>query len=343
MSATPEEADRGGRARLFWERHRTAFWWLHSVWALASGIAVLILARERYGFVPWVVAFLGITWASTLYFGRQTTVAQPDATPGIGTEVGSWLTRGMFQETLFFLLPFYAYSTVAGSWNVVFPSLLALLALFSCADVVFDNWLRTKPIFGMLFFAVVAFSALNLLLPIMIALDPSWATPITGLLAVGMAMPIAIQGARHSTRLDWLGVAAGGLAVIGISALLPQLIPPVPLRVDSATFSNDIDRESLALGDTLSSSVTQSGVGQRLVTLVDVFAPSVLPTAVQLEWRHDGELMRRSREIEITAHGEGFRVWDAWVDPDGQVDTGSWEVRLTSSGRVFGRTSIEVR
>lgn len=60
-----------GRFRRFWQKHRTLFWTLHSVWALATGVGVIVLARERYGFVPWVLLFLGLTWLSTLYFGRK--------------------------------------------------------------------------------------------------------------------------------------------------------------------------------------------------------------------------------------------------------------------------------
>lgn len=330
------------RARLFWARHRTLFWWLHSLWALATGIAVLILARERYGFVPWVVAFLGVTWVSTLYFGRGTTEADPDALPGVGAEIGSWLTRGMFQETLFFLLPFYAYSTVVGSWNVVLPASLAALALFSCADVVFDRLLRTRPIFGMLFFASVSFAALNLLLPLTVGLSPQWATPVSGLLAVIVSAPIATQGAGRRTRRELAYAAVGAAAVVGVTLFAPILVPPVPLRLDAATFATDIDRETLALTDSIEGTVSAGVIGERLVILAEVFAPSALPAAIRVEWRRAGERVRVSREIEIVAHGEGFRVWDAWVAPAGRIQPGRWEARLTSAGRLFGVAEIEV-
>ena len=59
-------------ASLDWyERHRRAFWILHSIWALVTGAAVIVAAHNRYGFVPWVVAFLGLTWISTLFFSRH--------------------------------------------------------------------------------------------------------------------------------------------------------------------------------------------------------------------------------------------------------------------------------
>jgi len=39
------------RASLLWGRHRTLIWRLHSAWALAAGIFIVLLARERYHLV----------------------------------------------------------------------------------------------------------------------------------------------------------------------------------------------------------------------------------------------------------------------------------------------------
>jgi len=54
----PETPSFRERARRFWQRPRTLFWMVHSVWAPATGIAVLVLAHERYQFVPFILAFL---------------------------------------------------------------------------------------------------------------------------------------------------------------------------------------------------------------------------------------------------------------------------------------------
>ena len=43
---------------------------LHAAWALTAGTVIVLLARERYHLVLWVVLFLALAWASTLYFGR---------------------------------------------------------------------------------------------------------------------------------------------------------------------------------------------------------------------------------------------------------------------------------
>lgn len=315
---------------------------LHSAWALTSGTVIVILARERYHLVFWVGLFLVAVWASTLFFGREVT-DDAAAPPKLVHEVTSYVTRVLYQETLFFLLPFYAASTVVGSPNVAFLALLVGLALFSCIDLLFDRWLRTRPVFALVFFTIVTFAAINLLLPLTVGLRPLFAAPVAALLAIGGAAPLALRTAPRS-----LGVRLRLLAVAGVMLVValgyPSLIPPVPLRLERATFASGIERSTLALSDTLTGRVTTGQVGWRLVVLAQVFAPSALPTTVQLEWWRDGELLRVSRDVAITAHAEGFRVWDALLPESGAVPPGHYRVVLRNAGRrVFGVAKLTVR
>jgi hypothetical protein len=123
----------------------------------------------------------------------------------------------------------------------------------------------------------------------------------------------------------------------------PGLIPPVPLRLERATFASGIDRSSLTLVDTLAGAAPSAQVGGALVVLAQVFAPSALPTNVRLEWWRDGELLRVSREVGITAHAAGFRVWDAYHPESGTVPAGHYRVVLRTVGRrVFGVAKLTV-
>ncbi|MDX1647337.1 MAG: DUF5924 family protein [Longimicrobiales bacterium] len=338
----------GVRARRFWRRHRTLFWTLHSLWALATGVLVVWLARERYSFVPWVVLFLLLTWASTLYFGRrmgggtEPGGGSAPTSPGLAEEATSYLTRTMYQETLFFLLPFYAYSTVPGSPNMAFLLGLGVLAVLSCLDLVFDRILRTSPVASMAFFSIVAFAALNLLLPILLPLEPTTATRIAAVGAVLSAVPLVRGGITWSPSTT-VRVAAAGCLFVGVAVAMPTVIPPVPLRLESGVFAAGIHRETLTPVDTLESEALSTELDGTIVALMEVFAPTAVPTSVTLRWKRDGEVIRESREIEILAHELGFRVWDAWRPETGDVRPGRYEVELsTSSGRIFGRVAVVV-
>jgi len=314
---------------------------LHSAWALAAGTVIVLLARERYHLVLWVVLFLALAWTSTLFFGREATAG--DATPPrLVHEVTSYVTRVLYQETLFFLLPFYAYSTVVESPNVVFLALLGGLAVLSCIDLLFDRWLRTRPVFALLFFAIVTFAAINLLLPLLVGLRPRFAAPAAALLAIGAAAPLALRTSAQAMGARLRLVAAAGLMLV-VAVGFPVLIPPVPLRLQHAAFSSGIERSSLTLSNTLTDHVASAQVGGALAVLAVVFAPSALPTSVQLDWWHDGELLRVSREVGITAHAAGFRVWDAYHPASGAVPPGHYRVVLrTVGGRVFGVMALTV-
>jgi hypothetical protein len=49
------------------DKYARLLWALHSIWALISGIAVLVLAHNRYGFLQWVVLFIALTWVSSVF------------------------------------------------------------------------------------------------------------------------------------------------------------------------------------------------------------------------------------------------------------------------------------
>lgn len=335
-----------GRFRLFWKRHRTLFWTLHSVWALATGVTVIVLARERYGFVPWVVLFLGLTWLSTLYFGRKVVQVEGGAAagndPGLAQEATSYVTRSMYQETLFFLLPFYAYSTVVRAPSVVFTILLGALALFSCLDLIFDRWLRGSGVGSLLFFGLVTFAGVNLLIPILLPVDPTTATQIAAGVAVASALPLVLHGARPSRKGGVL-LAITAMAFLTLTIGLPRLVPPVPLRLQNAVFSSNIDRATLQLADTVSDGVPADRLAGGLYVMMEVFAPAIVPTDVNLRWERDGEPVRTSRTVEITAHEMGFRIWDAWRPETGTIEPGRYEVILeTGARRVFGSARIRL-
>jgi hypothetical protein len=307
-------------------------------------VAVIWLAREQYGFVPWVVLFLGLTWISTLYFGRRVAPPTRDelTLPRARDEVASYATRAMYQETLFFLLPFYAYSTVIDAPNVVFMVLLGVLAVLSCLDLMFDRWLRTSRVVSMLFFAVVAFAAVNLLIPVLLPMDPTRASQIAAGVAIASALPLALQGERPSRKEGSLLTIAAAAFVVVVLAF-PRLVPPVPLRLQDAAFAASIDRQTLELPDPFRATVPTAALADGLYIRMQVFAPTIVPARVNLRWERDGIPLRDSRTIEITAHELGFRIWDVWRPEAGPVPAGRYEVILeTGARRVFGSAVIAV-
>jgi hypothetical protein len=331
--------------RLLHRRYSRLFWTLHSTWALISGGIVLVLAHNRYGFLPWVVVFLTLTWASTLFFSR---FAAPGGSERLRFARGfvSYLTRVMYQETLFFLLPFYFYSTTFPSWNSSYVVVLAALAVLSCFDAFFGQLLRTNRWFALAFFAFVTYSALQFFLPLVLHVPIHNGAYLAAGVSFFASLPLAYSAAdlRQPRRKALIF-----LALVGIIAVLkvgPALIPPVPLRLASLSFATGIDRATLRLENEFPQDdvVPASRLRERhLIVRATIFSPGRLPVRIQIRLARDGVVLHSSRTLDLVAHSSGFRVWDSLpIGPRG-LAPGRYRAEVwTGEGQLVGRGEIRV-
>jgi hypothetical protein len=331
------------RVETLHHRYGRAFWIGHSIWALITGAAVLVLAHNRYGYLPWVILFLALTWGSTLFFSRIALPADSRAAQ-LAKGVVSYLTRIMYQETLFFLLPFYFFSTTFPSWNCAYVIGLAALAVFSCVDIPFDRMLRNNRPFALAFFGIVTFSALQLFFPLALALQINRATYLSALLSIVAAVPLAYPWRELKQGATVLRtVLAAAVALAAVRLLLPA-IPPVPLRLFNVRFAAALDPRTIQAPFEYSDTIPRSVLaGGRLYAIASVFAPSRLPATVTMRFVRHGKVLRTSRAVNLIAHARGFRVWDTMrPGPEGFVP-GAYTVEVwTAEGQLVGRSTIRV-
>jgi len=346
-SRPPRPADLLPRLRarfeVLHERYARLFWTLHSVWALLTGVVVLVLAHNRYGYVPWVVLFLGLTWASTLFFGRIASTLSSRAWR-FAQGFFSYLTRIMYQETLFFLIPFYFYSTTFPSWNSLYVVALAALAVLSCYDLVFDRLLRTSKAFSLAFFAVVTFSALQFLFPLLFGVKVYLSSYIAAGISVLAAVPLASNW--HDLRSP-RGLAALALvlvAALGFVRLLRPAVPPVPLRLIKLRFAASFDPGTMTAAHEFEHRIPLAELrGGRLWAVATIFAPVELQSSLNLRFLRDGVRLRASRTVDLVAHPRGFRLYDALSDARHRFSPGTYTVEVwTAEGHLVGRESVEV-
>lgn len=325
------------------QRYRRPFWIAHSVWAMASGVVVVVLSREHYELVPWVVSFLGLTWLSTLLFTRAGVRASGSRAARLSRDVVSYLTRVMYQETLFFLIPFYAASTTLRSPNVIFTAVLCLLAVLACLDLVFDRLLRDHPVFAFSFFALVTFAALNCLLPLLLAVQLRVATPLAAATAFLAAAPLAFSGQGRAGATRMIGLASALCLTAAAVLLLRVAVPPVPLRLVGPSFARGIDRDTLELRDPFRGEVRLGRLDGVIVFRCRIVAPSRLPATLEVDWSRDGELLHQSRQVEVVAHHGGFRLWDSTRRAFYTPRPGRYTVSVvTDGGQLVGRAGLQV-
>ncbi len=329
--------------RVLHHRYSRVFWAVHSGWALFTGGFVLVLAHNRYGFLPWVVLFLTLTWVSTLFFSRFA-AGQQSARARFAKGFVSYLTRVMYQETLFFLLPFYFYSTTFPSLNSGYVIVLAALAVLSCFDMVFDRLLRTTPAFAVAFFAVVTYSALQLFLPLVLHVQIHNGAYLAAALSFFASLPVVYswEDLRESRRLVLVGLALA--AIVGLLKVGRTLIPPVPLRLSAMNFAVRIEPRTLQLEHELTGSAAASDFASgRLFVRATIFSPGTLPVHLRFRFFRNGTLVKSSRRLDLVAHARGFRVWDSLRAGPGGFEPGDYTVEVqTDEGQLVGRDKLRI-
>lgn len=320
------------------QRYGRLFWTLHSIWALFTGVLVLVLAHNRYGYIRWVVLFLALTWASTLFFSRFSS-REKWARLRLAQGFVSYLTRVMYQETLFFLLPFYFYSTTFPSWNAVYVVLLAGLAVFSSFDIPFDRALRGSRAFALGFFTLVAFSAFIFFFPLFFKVRTHVGLYLAATLSFAAALPLGWEGKK---RRLWRQILTALLTlgfVLGLVRLLRPAIPPVPLKLAKLRLAAQLDPRTLRASPEFERTVPLHQLsGDRLYVVATVFSPVPLPTSLVVRWKAGNSTIRNSRAVEVLAHPRGFRVWDAVSLGRYPLGPGRYAVEIwTAEGQLVGR------
>jgi hypothetical protein len=321
-------------------KYARTLWALHSAWALLSGIAVLILAHNRYGFLRWIVVFVLIIWASTLFFSRR--VEATTRAERIAHGFVSYVTRALYQETLFFLIPFYFYSATFPSWNFLYVVALATLAVLSCFDELFDRLLRQHRWFAIGFFAFVSFSALQLFLPLLFRVHVAFGVWLSATVSFVAAFAIARrwQDLREPRRL------ANAIAIFAATLLAVELfrpaLPPVPLRLTRLRLAGAIDRRTLSTSASIDREVQASQLPRgRIYAVATVFAPGPLPAQMQMRFLEGGKALRTSRLVELTAQRDGFRIWDSLRVPEGTRPQ-TFRVEVWTGRQLLGKRTVRV-
>ena len=327
--------------REFHDRYARLFWALHSAWALISGIAVLVLAHNRYGFLRWVVLFIALTWGSTLFFSR---LAMPDGSRAMkfAQSVVSYLTRVMYQETLFFLIPFYFYSATFPSWNFLYVIALAAFAVLSCFDMLFDRLLREHRWFSTGFFAFVSFSALQFFLPLLLRTRIANSEYLAAAISFIAALALAgrMDDLRNKRRLIVIVVAFAAV-VFGIPLFRP-LLPPVPLRLTRLRFSGSLNPRTLNAPVDFDKEIPAAQLRRgRIYAVATVFSPQRIPATIQMRFLQNGKVLRASRTLDLTARPGGFRIWDSVKLPE-PPKSDTYRIEVWAAGQLLGKRDVKV-
>jgi hypothetical protein len=318
-------------------------WWLHSGWALLLGCGVMWLGSRHHGLLRLAVLQLAFVWVAAL------------VVPALGARAGSrpspWAERGrlvinyfsknFYQQLLFFLLPIYYASASAWSWNLLFVAFLAVSALLSTLDVVYDRHLSVKRGLMAVFFAFNLFACLNVMLPTIWRLSNAFAMRASAVLAVVAFMTILIGRRTFRWPRGWVLVGVSAAALLVTVEFARPLIPPAPLRLVSATFGVSLAARTPPQIRTAIDRVDAGWTG-RLYALTAVYAPNGLVDRIGQRWYVNGQLVWTSKFYEVLGgRADGYRLWTSQMLKE--APTGHVRVDVvTEAGQLVGRCSIPI-
>lgn len=330
------------RLRAWLGRHETRLWWLHSAWALAAGVGAMWLGRRHFGLLRLAFAYIAFIWASSLALPLLL------AHPRLSARRRAWIAlainyfnKNFYQQLLFFLLPLYAASVTWSSPNVIFVALVALLAVVSTLDVVYDRHVAARRALAALFFAFSLFVCLNVMLPVLWRVSNHQAMRLAGVLAVVGFATLRYPWRLLPTRRVALTVAATAGALAAFVEWGRPLVPPAPLRLVSVEFGRGIARHApLVVGRV---DALPPGGPTRVYAVSAIYAPLGLRDRVRHRWSAAGRELYASPPYTVTGGREtGYRLW-TYATVRG-LAPGSW-LRLdveTEAGQLIGRAWLRV-
>jgi hypothetical protein len=317
--------------------------WGISVYSFVAGGLALFVFRRGLPHVGLIVGYLLLLWllVAVLVQVRDTLRASERRTVRFVVTATEYTIQTLYHGLLLFMLPAYWAATTLTSPNALFLALLVGLALLAT----FDPWYRVvvhpRPWFGYVFFLVSIFGALNVALPL-VGVRPFFSLQIAAWLSV-VALTPAICRARRWRWLTGLTVTAlAGLAVAGLAALAPIVVPPAPLFLARSELEWTVGTlESPAPAPHAIPAAELRAHG--LVAFTDIYAPAGIHQPIEHVWSQNGQAVSVVRLSPV--HGgrrEGFRTFSRKnafpADP-----VGRWTVDvMTASGQLVGRLRFRV-
>lgn len=350
-AAAPDEPtpSPAGGIRGFLSKYGRMLWWLHSAYALALGVSVIVFARKGFAHARWLTISLGLAWILLLVFfrlyGRRTEPAE-GARAKVQYYVMTYVLKNLYQGMLFFLLPFYWRSAVFGTATQWFVLLLGVCALLSTLDVVFDRVLMRFKISASLFYFLTLFCCLNLVIP---ALLPNTRSLLTLVLAAvisalafwTMHIPVRFLGRPAIVAL----LATWTLGSLAAAYFGRAYVPPVAMHVvGGAAGPSLLDDGRLSIE---AKALHESVVAENLYVVTTVLVPGGRGDKLVHVWRKDADVVQRSEDVDVRPDEKAGRVrLQSKLQSENLPEdkTGQWSVDVeTTDGQLVGRVRFKVR
>ena len=338
----PSRRARAQAGREWLRRHENRLWWLHSTWALAFGVGVMWLGARNFRYLRLAFAQVAFIWVTSLLLPHVARRARLGPTAlGRVRLVVNYFNKNFYQQVLFFVLPVYWASVTLSSVNVLFVALVAVSAVLSTFDVVYDRHVSARAELASVFFGFNLFVCANVALPVLWAISNATAMRLAALLAVLGFATIRFTPAQLRRREVLAAILLIAVVLAGLLEWGRRLVPPAPLRVVGTAFGGGVDRRTLTMTDP---HVTlPAGWSGTLHALTAIKAPLGLKDRVRHRWVVDGTEVRVTPYYVVAGGREpGFRLWTALPVRDAKRGATIQVDVETEGGQLIGRARTTV-
>ncbi|WP_044873423.1 DUF5924 family protein [Pseudomonas sp. LFM046] len=253
-----------------------------------------------------------------------------------------FLTQLIHQESLFFVLPFFAITTSWNSGQALFTGLLGVAALCSITDPVYNRHLAPRRWLFLAYHTLTLFAVLLASLPLI--LQQTTAQSYRWALGIAVALSfVSLFGVIRVQRW-WRGLGLVGLtlALGGLGWVTRVWVPPATLWLTEVAVTPELNDHQRTPGDGVEQVSAADLRSKGLYAYTAINAPRGLNERIYHVWRFNGREVDR---IALDIHGgreAGYRAWTHKQNfPSNPV--GRWQVQvLTEAGQMIGTLRFRV-
>ncbi|MGH8505857.1 MAG: DUF5924 family protein [Stenotrophobium sp.] len=317
----------------------------HNLLALGSflfGLASFLLVQRREHAAQILVIALPLTWLLMLAensLGEWFRVRLGIRLPPV---LLRYAVQCAHQETFFFTLPFFFYTTTWRSGQAVFTGLLALAALVTVIDPLYYRQVAARRSLDLALHALSVFVATLTATPMLWHLTTTQSLQIAAIAVALLSTPTLARIIGVQRPGQWLLLVSLTLA-LGLTAWLARpWIPPATLWMTNGVVTHEVDADARMPQDTLSE-ITAEEASRGLCGWTAIRAPRGLDEGIHHLWSQNGTVLD---DIPLKISGgreQGYRAWSCKqnmpADPRGR-----WQVRvITDGGQLIGVLRFTVR
>jgi hypothetical protein len=307
--------------------------------AFASGVASFVLVDRQDGLARWIVLAVLLGWIWLLLehglrrlFTRLTGRSIP---PVVGRLAVQWV----HQESFFFVLPFFYFTTTWFSGQALFTGLLALAGLLSVIDPFYFGTLTRHRWLLMLYHGLAVFALTLTAMPIMLEMTTgeSYYAAMIALATVSvLTLPDFIKTRPEWHTSHWVALLVALPLLITIAWWGRYWVPPAGLWLERSAITMQIYSADKLPGKGLDV-ISHEDLHQKgLYAYAAIRAPLGLRETIYHVWLRDGEVIDR---IPLPIEGgreEGYRSWTHKLAFPEDA-RGKWKVQmLTEKGQMIG-------